>query len=64
MKRTLLILCCLAGFGAHGQKSDQLASTPQMGRNSWNKFQANIDDATIRGMADAMVSSGMRDAAR
>jgi alpha-galactosidase len=36
-----------------------LARTPPMGWNSWNKFQANIDDATIRGMADAMVSSGM-----
>jgi alpha-galactosidase len=36
-----------------------LARTPPMGWNSWNKFQARIDDATIRGMADAMVSSGM-----
>src|ERR1035438_5652077 len=36
-----------------------LARTPPMGWNSWNKFQAKIDDATIRGMADAMVSSGM-----
>jgi alpha-galactosidase len=36
-----------------------LARTPPMGWNSWNKFQAGIDDATIRAMADAMVSSGM-----
>jgi alpha-galactosidase len=31
-----------------------------MGWNSWNKFAANIDDATIRAQADAMVASGMK----
>jgi alpha-galactosidase len=36
-----------------------LARTPPMGWNSWNKFQDVFDDATVRGMADAMVSSGM-----
>ena len=30
-----------------------------MGWNSWNKFHDRFDDATVRGMADAMVSSGM-----
>lgn len=39
-----------------------LAKTPPMGWNSWNHFQERIDDAGVRGMADAMVSSGMRDA--
>ncbi len=33
-----------------------------MGWNSWNKFQSSITDATVREMADAMVTSGMRDA--
>jgi len=33
-----------------------------MGWNSWNHFAGKIDDATIRAQADAMVSSGMRDA--
>jgi alpha-galactosidase len=33
-----------------------------MGWNSWNKFGCNIDAALIRRMADAMVSSGMKDA--
>ncbi len=32
-----------------------------MGWNSWNKFAGRIDDATVRGIADAMVSSGMKD---
>ncbi len=30
-----------------------------MGWNSWNKFAGKVDDAAVRSMADAMVSSGM-----
>jgi len=41
---------------------DGLARTPPMGWNSGNKFRRNIDDKTIRAIADAMVASGMRDA--
>ena len=33
-----------------------------MGWNSWNLFAEKIDDKTVRAMADAMVSSGMKDA--
>ncbi|TDC63520.1 alpha-galactosidase [Micromonospora sp. KC207] len=39
-----------------------VARTPPMGWNSWNTFFCNINEALIRQMADAMVSSGMRDA--
>ncbi len=39
-----------------------LAPTPPMGWNSWNKFEDRVNDATVREMADAMVTSGMRDA--
>jgi alpha-galactosidase len=39
-----------------------LAATPPMGWNSWNHFHRKVDDATIRAQAEAMVSSGMRDA--
>jgi alpha-galactosidase len=42
--------------------SNGLAKTPPMGWNSWNKFRTKIDDKTVRGIADAMVSSGMKDA--
>jgi alpha-galactosidase len=38
------------------------AKTPPMGWNSWNKFHRNVDDKAVRGMADAIASSGMRDA--
>jgi alpha-galactosidase len=36
--------------------------TPPMGWNSWNTFFCNISESLIRGMADAIVSTGMRDA--
>lgn len=39
-----------------------LVRTPPMGWNSWNCFGANIDEAKIKGVADAMVTSGLRDA--
>jgi alpha-galactosidase len=39
-----------------------LAKNPPMGWNSWNFFAAKIDDTTVRRIADAMVSSGMRGA--
>jgi alpha-galactosidase len=39
-----------------------LALVPPMGWNSWNHFGCDISEATIRKEADAMVSSGMRDA--
>jgi len=42
--------------------SDGLAKTPPMGWSSWNRFAEKIDDATIRAIADAMVTTGLRDA--
>ena len=45
-------VCCAA----------DLALTPPMGWNSWNKFAEKVDDKAVREMADAMVTSGMKDA--
>lgn len=39
-----------------------LAMTPPMGWNSWNTFTWNINEELIRGAADAMVETGLRDA--
>ena len=39
--------------------SNGLALTPPMGWNSWNHFGISIHDSIIRGIADAMVSSGL-----
>lgn len=43
-------------------KYPELAATPPMGWNSWNKFACSVDENMIKEMADAMVASGMRDA--
>ena len=43
-------------------QANGVAAKPPMGWNSWNHYKAQVDDATIRATADAMVSSGMRDA--
>jgi len=39
-----------------------LAKTPPMGWNSWNKFGHSVDDAAVRGVADAIATNGMKDA--
>ena len=46
----------------HAVKDNGLARTPPMGWNSWNKFAGRVDDAAVRGVADAMVSTGMKKA--
>jgi alpha-galactosidase len=46
--------------GAQSPSATTLAKTPPMGWNSWNKFAAKIDDATIRAETDALVASGMK----
>ena len=46
----------------HDVPANGLALTPPMGWNSWNHFQTTIDDQSVRRTADAMVSSGLRDA--
>ena len=43
----------------HDVPANNLAPTPPMGWNGWNKFAESVDDATVRDMADVMVSSGM-----
>ncbi len=39
-----------------------LAATPPMGWSSWNLFACEIDEDLIKGIADAMVESGMAEA--
>ena len=57
MKRIMLV-AVLAAFSLtslFAQKYENLALTPPMGWNSWNKFACNIDENIIKGVADAMV---------
>ena len=45
-----------------GRLSDGLAPTPPMGWNSWNFFKGANDERVVIETAEAMVSTGMRDA--
>ena len=55
---SILSLCSLTSFA----QQTRLAQTPPMGWNSWNHFAEHVTDADVRGAADALVSTGMRDA--
>ena len=43
-------------------QSSQFVATPPMGWNSWNHFAGHVTQNDVRSAADALVSSGMRDA--
>lgn len=62
MKRLLVLIFFTLPTFAQQSPSAKLALTPPMGWNSWNKFACNVSDELVRGMADAMVQSGMKDA--
>jgi alpha-galactosidase len=60
---SVLILLPMLGFSQSNQPAaTPLAATPPMGWNSWNHFAGRVTDKDVRGAADALVSSGMRDA--
>ena len=46
-----------AGAGAGAKQL-----TPPMGFNSWNFYHCNIDENTVKGVIDAIVSNGMKEA--
>ena len=46
----------------HKVKSNGLGKTPPMGWNSWNHFAGRVTAEDVKGMADALVNSGMKDA--
>ena len=62
MKQLFVILIMCIVLSAHAQKFEGLAPTPPMGWNTWNTFAHNINEQLIRESADAIVSSGMKDA--
>jgi alpha-galactosidase len=61
-KQILLLVVAFCFLNASGQKFEQLAKTPPMGWNSWNKFRCNVSEKLIIQMVDAMVISGMHNA--
>lgn len=62
MKRIVFAALILAATSTYAQKFEGLALTPPMGWNSWNTFATNVDEDLIKGVADAMIKSGMRNA--
>jgi len=52
----------MVAASAAAQKYDELALTPPLGWNSWNRFACNVSEELIRETADAMVTTGMKDA--
>jgi alpha-galactosidase len=58
----LVLLTALVVSSASAQKFSHLGGSPQMEWSTWNKFQGNINEKIIKSIADAMVSSGLRDA--
>jgi alpha-galactosidase len=56
------ILAFAASLAVSAFGQSVVAATPPMGWNSWNHFAGKVNDADVRSAADALVSSGMRDA--
>jgi alpha-galactosidase len=63
MKKLFILILFLLSLSVAAQKFEELAKTPPMGWNSWNCFACEgISEQVIREMADALVSSGMKEA--
>ena len=56
------IACLLVLAGSLPALDNGLAKTPPMGWNSWNKIGCKVAEDSVKKAADAMVSSGMKDA--
>src|ERR1035441_7256144 len=59
VRAVLVALGLIAAPMSHAL-TNNLALTPPMGWNSWNNFGCAIDEVTIRSMADAMATNGMK----
>jgi alpha-galactosidase len=60
VKKTLFLALTLLTQPALGKAFEQLAKTPPMGWNSWNRFGCEINEATVKSQADAMLASGLK----
>jgi len=62
MKYLIFVLFVTFSLSGNCQKYGNIAKTPPMGWNSWNYFECdNVNEDVIKEMADAMVSTGMKD---
>src|SRR5882762_3157143 len=58
----LLFLSLLVSVSPGRALENGLALTPPMGWNSWNRFACNVTEDLVKSAADALISSGMKDA--
>ena len=55
------LVCCGSALAQDAaDRNTQVALTPPMGWNSWNKFGCHVSEELIRGVADAIASNGMK----
>ena len=73
MKKTIIILLCILIISCQYQKNNPANTTyeqqtakppktPLMGWASWNSFRVDINEEIVMANADAMISSGLKDA--
>ena len=62
MKKSFVLIFALLLFSflITGEHFEDLARTPPMGWNSWNRFGCDVSEKLIMEMAEAMVASGMK----
>jgi alpha-galactosidase len=58
MKKLFVIFLIFVSFNVFSQKFENLAPTPPMGWNSWNRFACNVNEQMLRDAADALITSG------
>jgi len=57
----IAVLILMLSSAMPGQAaSDNLALTPPMGWNSWNKFSCDVSEGLIKSIADAIATNGMK----
>jgi alpha-galactosidase len=62
MKKLIFPIVLFFTVQIYAQKFEGIALTPPMGWNSWNGFHCDVSEKLIREVADAIVTSGMKDA--
>jgi len=62
MKRQTFLIAAMTLFSCLFANESKGQLPPTMGWSSWNAFHLNINEEIIKGQADAMVSTGLKDA--
>ena len=62
MRNTYLLILFLLSSSVNAQNFKNYAKTPAIGWNSWNTFAKDISETKVMSIADAMVSTGLKDA--